>query len=178
MTNVSRTARLAALAAAVLLLLAACSAPEPALMMRRISPLDGKCYFYVPLTWTDETTDPEKELRASRVTDAGTYTVSLTTEEYEVEEESEAFWEHWLSDEWWDEFWQKETKPSWSVESLDTTVLTGQTGYLCVYTEGGARHYLTAIVTYSTCYRLHYAEPLTGADQSDYEAILSSFLWK
>ena len=165
----------------VLLFLVSCDAPPSGRMMRRISPIDGKCYLYVPLGWADET-DPQKEYKASLTDESGVTTVSFTWEELRVEEENEQFWEHWLSDEWWEDFWAAERRPSWQDPVIDSATLCNQGGYSCTYTEGeGAaqtRTTLIVVVNYDVCYRLRFTEPAASDHSAAFEEIRTGFLWK
>ncbi len=165
-----------------ILILAACDTPPSGRMMRRISPVDGKCYLYVPLAWTNATTDPEHEYKATAEDPNGTVTLSFTWEELEVQEENEQFWEHWLSDAWWEEFWAAEQRPSWQNVEITDTVLCNQGGYQCTYTEGeGAaqtRTTLIVVVNYDIAYRFRFTEPAASDRSDDLEEIRYAFLWK
>ena len=159
-------------------ILASCDAPATGRMMRRISPVNGKCYFYVPLDWTDETTAPDREYKASAADPNGTVTVSFTWEALPVQEDNEQFWEHYLSEEWWEEWWAAERRPTWESPVIEETSRCNRGGYRCIYTEGATRTTLIVVVDYDNVCRLRFTEPAASDRSADLAEITDAFLWK
>ena len=163
---------------ALLLILTACSEQGTgAHLMKRVSGKDSPCYLYIPLAWEDDTVDTAKRLAAHVTDEYGTATIEVTTEEQNVPDESEEYWAYWLSDEWWADFWEDETKPTWENPSVEEYSLNNSACQRCIYTVGDTRYTEIVSARYHELFRLTTSEPVSSDHSADFEEIFGAFIW-